>query len=131
MPSLPFVMLNPSTADDKIDDPTIRRCVGFAHREGFGGIEVVNLFALRSANPKALVEATDPFGPDNEYWLKKTLRGVCIAAWGAHKQADMAVEHWRDLLRQADMRCLGMTAHGAPRHPLYLRSDAILSVWTP
>src|SRR3954470_11499675 len=62
---LPFVMLNPSTADDEVDDPTIRRCMGFARREGLGGIVVANLYALRATYPKSLALHPDPDGPGN------------------------------------------------------------------
>ena len=59
-----FIMLNPSAADEVRDDPTIRRCIGFARDWGFGLLEVVNLFALMSTNPKTLLDAEDPVGPD-------------------------------------------------------------------
>src|SRR5688500_18287560 len=85
---LPIVMLNPSTADAEIDDPTIRRCMGFAKRDGYGGIAVCNLYALRSPSPDDLWRADDPYGPDNGEALRRlalyasvnTLPILC--AWG-------------------------------------------------
>jgi len=88
--SLAFVMLNPSTADAEVDDPTIRRCIGFARREGYGGIEVVNLYAFRATSPDDLWKAKDPCGPENEGHLISIARASVgygtpiVCAWGAH-----------------------------------------------
>lgn len=76
-PPAVFVMLNPSTADASLDDPTIRRCVGFAKAWGCPGLTVVNLYALRSADPKALWSHPDPVGPDNNRWISEVL----LRAW--------------------------------------------------
>jgi hypothetical protein len=121
-----FVMLNPSTADAAIDDPTIRRCRGFARAWGCGGLVVVNAFALRATNPAALRTHPDPVGPYNDTVLA-TLgireHGPVVVAWGVH-----ATLHDRDkrvlaLLRGAGVEpmCLGVTKDGHPRHPLYVR----------
>ena len=79
-----FIMLNPSSADAVQDDPTIRRCIGFAKREGFGRLEVVNLYAFRSKSPSALFADLDPVGPDNTGEIRKALgrADVVIVAWG-------------------------------------------------
>lgn len=85
LPMVCFIMLNPSTADDNEDDPTIRKCTGFARRMGYGAIQVVNLFALRSTDPTKLRTAMDPIGPDTDEWICQTA-GACrrvICAWGA------------------------------------------------
>ena len=129
-PLLPFVMLNPSTADAKEDDPTIRRCIGFARREGAGGLIVANLYALRSSAPEALWSARDPIGPKN--W--RTLVGLAaqavvqsfpiVCAWGAlarQDQIDGALRMFH--ASGARLACLGRTQRGAPRHPLYVRAD--------
>jgi hypothetical protein len=127
-PWLPFVMLNPSTADANLDDPTIRRCIGFAKREGYGGIRVVNLYAYRSTSPKALLTCADPVGPENDGYLYGTLaaartsRVPVIAAWGANARLDR-VARVLNLLPGAVWRCLGTTKQGAPKHPLYIKSD--------
>lgn len=129
-----FVMLNPSTADANIDDPTIRRCMSFARREGYGGIEVVNLFAMRTTRPVHLKEAADPVGPENNSYLRSALIGhsMVIAAWGAHK---MAAIPGRALAAMANgappLHCLGTTKDGSPRHPLYLKETTPLQRWEP
>ncbi len=127
--ALPFVMLNPSTADADIDDPTIRRCMGFARREGAGGIIVVNLFAFRATDPKNLPDGAARVGPENEFylhavadWAKRA--GVpLVCAWGAHPEANahFSVERWRCM--GVTLKCLGKTSKGHPRHPLYVKGD--------
>ena len=136
-PPMVFCMLNPSTADAEVDDPTIRRCKSFAERERCGGIFVVNLFAFRATSPADLNKAADPVGPDNvkaigeALLLSAVMRGPFVAAWGAHslagKQAARLVERARDF--HIKIHCLGKTQTGAPKHPLYLRADAPLEVW--
>jgi hypothetical protein len=130
-PRVCFVMVNPSTADAEQDDPTIRRCIGFAQREGGGSLEVVNLFALRATDPKALRKHPDPIGPGNNAALRTAFdrAGRIIAAWGAHGRL-----HARDVtvarMLGDKAMCLGVTARGDPRHPLYLPADAPLIVWS-
>ncbi len=133
---LVWIMLNPSTADAVSDDPTIRRCVSFARRWGYGGIHVYNLFALRSASPRALETADDPVGPANDSWLEKTVEtgSSIVAAWGTcHTalQRDRAARI-RGVLSNhslASVLCLGLTATGQPKHPLYARSDTVPKPW--
>lgn len=129
--SLSVIMLNPSTADADQDDPTIRRCIAFARREGFGGINVLNLFAFRATSPDDMIAAEDPVGPECSDRIDAALRRSAafglpvLAAWGAHgayQQRGEAVAN-----RAADfgarLVCLGTTADGHPRHPLYVRGD--------
>lgn len=124
---LVFCMLNPSTADALEDDPTIRRCIGFARRDGYAGIEVVNLFALRATDPAALAAADDPVGPMNNGILLGVARraGLVVAAWGAHRAArerqHVALAAFEAV--GARVLCLGATRGGEPRHPLYVRGD--------
>lgn len=122
------VMLNPSTADAEIDDPTIKRCISFARREMFGGIVVMNLFAFRATSPNDMKAADDPIGPDNDSWLGTMLTAAptfdqtVLAAWGAHgAHLDRAAQVVA-LADRAGCRlvCLGTTAAGHPRHPLYV-----------
>ena len=131
---LNWLMLNPSTADGDVDDPTIRRCIGFAKRDGFHAINVCNLFAYRATDPKAL-RAVDAIGPENGLWLDRMIdvslsRGVPIAAaWGAHlgagSRANDVIAHIRE--RGAHLVSLGETKSGSPRHPLYVRADQPLA----
>ena len=115
-----FVMLNPSTADAVEDDPTIRRCISFAEREGFTHMTVCNLFALRATNPKELLVAEDPIGPDNHWTLERemTMHDFRVAAWGAHP---FTKERAQDVVdRYGPFHCLGTNKDGSPKHPLYL-----------
>lgn len=119
-------MVNPSTADHTVDDPTIQRIMRFAGRWGFGGVRVVNLFGLRSSHPSALDTHTNPVGPENEPALREALFmakvhvGWVLVAWGNN-----GVRHNRDrqfiqLAQEVgvEMRCLGVTKDGFPKHPL-------------
>ena len=130
-----FVMCNPSTADARHDDPTIRRCVGLARRWNAGGIAVVNLFALRSRDPRELGRHDDPQGPDNTKVVLSILAAagesaLVVAAWGTavprSLEHQMTIMGW--LLRDAGTtpQCLGHAKDGRPRHPLMIRNDTLL-----
>lgn len=121
---LVWVMLNPSTADHAVDDPTIRRVMAFTRREDLGLAIVVNLFALRSPSPKALRGHEDPIGPLNDHYLKHwgDIGWPIVCAWGAGggRRADEVLS---GPLAGANLWCLGTTKDGSPRHPLYVRGD--------
>lgn len=123
-----FIMLNPSTADAENDDPTIRRCIGFARRLGYAGLEVVNLFAFRATNPAMMKASTDPVGPDNRKHVIEAAEraGVIIAAWGANGKQNGQDDEVLGWLSNKPVSALGLTKDGIPRHPLYLRSDSEL-----
>lgn len=126
-PLIAFCMLNPSTADERTDDPTIRRCVGFARDWGYGGVEVVNLFALRATDPRELRRARDPIGAGNDgHLVAAAARSAAVViAWGAHGALLARDRRTLAMLsRRARLLALGWTKSGAPRHPLYLRRDA-------
>lgn len=124
-----FVMLNPSTADGTVDDPTIRRCLHFAEREGAVRLEVVNLYAYRATNPKALASVDDPVGPANvAAWVRAfDCADQLVFAWGSAKAPRKAeavrdvVFHARDLSRVPPV-CFG-EGKGGPLHPLYQPND--------
>jgi len=126
-----FIMLNPSTADAEVDDPTIRRCISFAKREGCGGLRVVNLYALRATNPDALWRAEDSVGPDNDGHLRTAITHASmsgspiIAAWGAHAKPHR-VYRVKQMPGMEVATAFGFTKAGAPRHPLYVKGDAPL-----
>jgi hypothetical protein len=118
-----WVMLNPSTADAREDDPTIRKVMGFSKTWGYAGCVVVNLFAWRATNPQVLKLVTDPVGPRNLAALRDwTNNKPIVAAWGdsggdiARRQAHQV----RRFLSDSPMLCLGKTKAGNPRHPCRL-----------
>lgn len=124
-----FIMLNPSTADESEDDPTIRRCIGFAKDWGYGGIVVGNLFALRSPKPSVLTDHDNPVGPRNGEALAEIIDDVdlVVAAWGT----DGAIQGRGKTVRErfdTEFMALDVTKHGHPAHPLYQPADAELEV---
>lgn len=131
-PTALFIMLNPSTADALQDDPTIRRCIGFARREGCSALRVVNLMAYRATDPDNLPDnILEAVGPDNDRHLAHAIervQGPIIAAWGGNRRAleprDLLFEMLD--LKQVRLHCLGKTSKGAPKHPLYLPNNAPL-----
>lgn len=127
-----FLMLNPSTADASLDDPTIRRCKGFAKSWGSAGLVVANLYALRATNPADLWLHADPIGPENNRHLMALAdRHIdIVCAWGANAKPERVDEVVQMLnVARARLWCLGTTKHGHPRHPLYVRGDTKLERW--
>lgn len=123
-PHVLFIMLNPSTADATNDDATIRKCVAYAKRWGFGALCVGNLFAFRATDPKDMKAAADPIGPENDATLARLASeaGVIVAAWGAHgthMSRDKAV-----MKMLPTINALHVTKDGSPGHPLYLKGDS-------
>lgn len=123
-PVATFVMLNPSTADEVDNDPTVERCQRRALALGMGGLRVANIFAWRSTDPAALYSLDDPIGPGNDEAIVEACRdaGVVICAWGTHgKLLERGDAVARLLLAQgiAPM-CLQVNADGTPKHPLYV-----------
>jgi hypothetical protein len=123
LPLAMFIGLNPSTADATKDDATIRRCIGFAKKWGYGGIQIGNLFAYRSTKPSKLKSASNPVGQDNDRWLKKLYASsrIVIASWGNSGTLFNRADHVRSLF--SNLYCLGITKKGQPKHPLYLRKS--------
>lgn len=129
LPSVVFLMLNPSTADEMTNDPTVERCERYAGRWGFGGMVVLNLFALRSTDPRELEKVDDPVGPENDAWIAGTCLGhwtaasPIICAWGNRGSYMNRATEVVSMIRNMDLRCLGLNKTGQPKHPLYLRSN--------
>ena len=120
LPKVLFIGLNPSTADEVKNDPTIRRCIGYAKDWGYGGYIMGNIFGFRSTDPKIMKATNDPIGPENNAWLLKLHdeADLTIGAWGNHgKFMDRGMEVM-DLI--SDLKCLKITDQGFPYHPLYL-----------
>ena len=123
MPYAMFVGLNPSTADEKKDDPTVRRCIGYAQYWKYGALCMTNLFAFRVTDPKILKSVKEPIGKDNDMWLKRLSKkaGIVIAAWGVNG-GYMGRDKF--VLRLLDNTyCLQTTKDGFPSHPLYLKKS--------
>lgn len=121
-----FIGLNPSTADAFADDPTILRCVDFAKRWGFLGLAMVNVFGFRETDPKKMLKAPDPIGPENDQVLHN-VRGFAkiVAAWGNH--CPVAREQQiAKIFEGQELFCLGTNQNGSPRHPLYIPAEQVL-----
>jgi hypothetical protein len=127
LPVITFVLLNPSTADEAQLDPTLRRCVGFAKREEFGGMLIVNLYAFRTKDPKVMLAATDPIGPDNARVLAN-VAGTVVAGWGTNAEPARVSQAIALLPR---LQALGVTKKGHPQHPLYVSAKSPLTPWVP
>ncbi|MDX2229356.1 MAG: DUF1643 domain-containing protein [Leptolyngbyaceae cyanobacterium bins.349] len=122
-PRIGFVMLNPSRADATLNDPTIRRCLSFARSWGYGSLEVVNLFAYRTAQPQQLRHVADPVGTDNDRTLQTLSQRVdrIILAWGNWGRLQDRDRAVLTVLKSHSLHCLGRTKLGHPCHPLYLK----------
>jgi len=124
-----FVMLNPSTANAEVNDPTVQRCCGYAERWGYTELDVVNLFAFMSTDPNGMRSVIDPIGPDNNRWILETCRsaGLVVCAWGVDPMARERGPSVLGMLCEIGVvpHALKLTKHGAPQHPLYLRRDAV------
>jgi hypothetical protein len=121
-----FIGLNPSTADASNNDPTISRCINFAGQWGASTLIVVNLFAYRSTDPRALKGTSDPVGPENDAWLKKAVMqsDITIAAWGNLGTLNGRADLVRNMF-STQLHTLRLTKSGMPSHPLYLPSGLI------
>lgn len=138
-----FVALNPSTADETQDDPTIRRCIGFARSWGAGSIVMLNAFALRATDPRDMKLAADPVGPANDHELYHWayFASVVVACWGVHGEHLGRGTAVRELLQRAAndrsavrsdasrLKVFGLTKDGHPKHPLYLAKTTQLESW--
>lgn len=138
-----FVMLNPSTADGHIDDPTVRKCIGFAQRWGHSSVHVVNLFAFRATDPRELVRreslGDDIVGPENDYYIGELAHkaDLIIVAWGNSlprtrlaRAVDVSNQLRRAQRNPKPIGCLGRTKDGHPRHPLMLAYETPIESWT-
>lgn len=131
LPKVAFIGLNPSTADETQDDPTIRRCMGYASSWGYGGIHMLNLFAFRATDPTVMKAADQPIGPENNYIMRRYAEAAAlrIAAWGAHGEHKNRGADVRRLLSNLGLHHLGLTKDGHPKHPLYLPKNLMPELW--
>lgn len=127
-----WLLLNPSTADQINDDPTVLRCQEWARRKGYGGTIVYNIFAYRAKCPEEMKEQDDPTGPDNDLWIKELAKNNSadiVAGWGndgLHRQRHQQV---LDIFNATGGRLLVLAVNqsGCPRHPLYVRYETEFS----
>lgn len=135
-----FLMLNPSTADEVKNDPTITRCADYAKRWGYEGLYVGNLYALRTPHPTVLwyrqrVPEDDIVGPENDMWLRKLARKseLIVAAWGTQAEPSRVKHVWTllNLTRKTNLHYLKLCANGMPSHPLYLQKSLTPKIWSP
>jgi len=122
LPRAGFILLNPSTADGHTTDATIGRCIRYARRWGYGGVEVVNIFSLRAVSPRVLLAADDPVKHENEEHIAAMVGRVplVVAAWGNHGLHLGQGGRVLTLLREVPLHHLRLTKLGQPQHPLYL-----------
>ena len=115
-----FIGLNPSTADEANDDPTVRRCIRFAQSWGYGALCMTNIFAYRATDPADMLVQDDPVGPENDAYLRRLAAGagVVVAAWGTHGTHMGRHKAVRAMLPR--LHYLRLTKDGHPGHPLYL-----------
>lgn len=129
-----FVMLNPSTATEVQNDPTVERCERRARALGFGAFRVTNIFAWRDTDPKAMRAASDPVGPANDAAIADSCEWAdqIVAAWGTHGAHQDRGSQVEQLLRQTGhpIYHLGLSKHGHPKHPLYIAYSQQPQLWT-
>ena len=118
-----FIGLNPSTADEKIDDPTIRRCINYAQNWGYGSLLMVNLFAYRATMPTELKNVKNPIGNDNDLHIIELSKKVdlSVAAWGNEGSLLNRDKEVKKLI--PNLKCLKINKSGQPAHPLYQKKD--------
>ena len=132
LPPIGFLLLNPSTADEVQDDPTIRRCRGYAADWGYGEVIILNAFAYRATAPQDMKAQADPIGPENDRIISETtaalvaIGGTLVCGWGNHGQHLDRGEAMRTLLAPYTCKAFPLTGAGEPGHPLYLRKDVEL-----
>jgi hypothetical protein len=126
LPFVQFIGLNPSTADETKDDPTIRRCIGFAKAWGYGALCMTNLFAWRATDPGDMMVAREPIGEENDMWLKGVAAEAqtIVAAWGKNGSFLGRGVRVKGMISEIKpLHCLRTIGSGAPEHPLYLPKD--------
>jgi len=131
MGKVTFIMLNPSTADASLDDPTIRRCIGYAKDWMMSKLEVVNLYAYRATDPKELWKVEDPVGEDNNLYIQNALytSDLVVCAWGNNAKLDRVGEVLSVIKEFTTPHYLELSKTGQPKHPLYLKKDLQPTRW--
>jgi hypothetical protein len=125
-PALNFLMLNPSTATETKDDPTVHRCRMWAWHWGYGGLVVTNIYAYRATDPRRLWKVADPVGPENDTNILLAAKAAehVVCAWGVHGERNDRSKTVRTLLKDVSLYAMRITGSGEPMHPLYLPGSA-------
>lgn len=144
LPQVAFIGLNPSTADETVNDPTIAGCIRRSKTNGYGGMWMLNLFAFRATDPKVMKAHPSPVGPDNDAKLLEVAHKVktVVGCWGAHgdhtglsKLPHSRSQQVIDLMNENGVMLwrydAPLTKNAQPRHPLYLKNDLWLTRWCP
>ena len=128
-----FIMLNPSTADEIKNDPTVERCERRARTLGFGAFRVCNIFGFRATDPKVMRAQTDPVGPQNDQSIMESCDWAdqVICAWGTHGAHRARGKHVIELVREKQISPyhLGLSKEGHPKHPLYIAYAQQPALW--
>lgn len=123
-------MLNPSTADASVDDPTVKACIAIASANGYGSIYVVNQYAYRATSPSDLWSALDPTGKLNLRYVRRMMQSAdtFVCAWGAQVKAAQRTQQIRNIAAELSVPLYAFkrTEHGHPQHPLYIKRDTPL-----
>ncbi len=132
--SIMFLMMNPSTATEFVDDPTVKKCRYYANRWDFNHLIIGNVFAYRATNPKELLKVDDPQGTENLYRLQKLLtehNPFLVCAWGRiPKRLSNIEEQAMQLVKGYEPHVLRLNKVGKPYHPLYLPNDTTSISWS-
>ena len=122
-----FIGLNPSTADEEVDDPTVRRCVNYSQDWGYGGLMMVNLFAYRAVLPSSLKKVKYPIGENNDKYIMTLSKkaDITVAAWGNNGNLYGRDRQVFDII--PSLMCLKLNKTGQPAHPLYLSKNLKLT----
>ncbi|RKD75223.1 hypothetical protein ATL39_0921 [Sinobaca qinghaiensis] len=128
-----FIMLNPSVADADLCDPTLKRCMNFSKSWGYGGMNILNLYALISTNPKGLKLHNDPIGPENDKHLFEALKNtdkIVLACGQSYKGVKNRITNIMSLINDQEIYCIDTTVKNIPKHPLYLKGNSVLKPYT-
>lgn len=126
-----FICLNPSTADDRVDDPTVAKCVKYSKWWGYDALIVTNVFSYRSTDPSVLKTLEQPTMEDNDAWIKWAARqaSLIICAWSQHAKLHDRGAQVHEMLREQHFELHYLKKSGQPHHPLYLKDDLKPTLW--
>lgn len=123
-----FIGLNPSTADETQNDPTVTRCINYARHWGFDGMVMLNIFGYRATDPREMKKHPEPIGEENNLIIIEIciIASMVVCCWGNHGAHNNRADKVLQFLGNKNIKNvyhLGLTKQGQPKHPLYLRAD--------